>query len=41
MDVQKLFLSIAEALMVYELIATGYGILVIHVTKTWSGRLAC
>lgn len=37
MDIRKLFLSIAEALMVYGLIATGYGILVIHITKTWSG----
>lgn len=37
MRVQKLFLSIAEALIIYGLIIVGYGILVIHVTQTWSG----
>jgi hypothetical protein len=37
MDLRKLSLSVAEALMVYGLIAVGYGILVIHITKTWSG----
>jgi hypothetical protein len=37
MNTQKLILSVAEALMIYGLIVTGYGILVIHVTQTWSG----
>jgi hypothetical protein len=32
-----MFLSIAEALMIYGLIAFSYGILVIHVAQTWSG----
>jgi len=37
MDTRKMFLSIAEALMIYGLIAFSYGILVIHVAQTWSG----
>jgi len=37
MKTRKLFLSIAEALVIYGLILVGYGILVIHVTLTWSG----
>ncbi len=37
MDTHKLFLSIVEALIIYGLIIVGYGILVIHVTQTWSG----
>jgi len=36
-NVRKLFISISEALMIYGLIIVGYGILVIHITKTWSG----
>jgi hypothetical protein len=37
MNIRKLIVSIAEALVIYGLIVVGYGILVIHVTKTWSG----
>ena len=37
MDTRKMLLSIAEALMIYGLIAFSYGILVIHVAQTWSG----
>jgi len=37
MLVRRLFMSIAEALMIYGLIIVGYGILVIHITQTWSG----
>jgi hypothetical protein len=37
MNIRKLLLSISEALVIYGLIVVGYGILVIHVTKTWSG----
>jgi len=37
MDFRKLFLSVAEALMVYGLIIFAYGIIVMHVTQTWSG----
>jgi len=37
MTIRKLSISIAEALIVYGLIIVGYGILVIHVTQTWSG----
>jgi len=37
MIIRKMFMSIAEALMIYGLIIAGYGILVIHVTQTWSG----
>jgi len=34
---RKLYMSIAEALIIYGLIIVGYGIPVIHVTQTWSG----
>jgi quinol-cytochrome oxidoreductase complex cytochrome b subunit len=34
---RKLVSSIAEAFMIYGLIIVGYGILAIHVTKTWFG----
>ena len=37
MNIHKLLMSIAEALMIYGLIIVGYGILAIHVTKTWFG----
>jgi hypothetical protein len=37
MNIRKLLVSISEALVIYGLIVVGYGILVIHVTKTWSG----
>jgi len=37
LNIRKLLVSIAEALMIYGLIIVGYGILAIHVTKTWSG----
>jgi len=37
MDTRKMFLSLAEALMIYGLIAFSYGILVIHVAQTCSG----
>jgi len=37
---RKLALSICEALIIYGLIIVGYGILVIHVTQTWSGDWA-
>jgi hypothetical protein len=37
MNVQKLVLSITEALIIYGLIIVGYGILAIHITQTWSG----
>ena len=30
-------MAIAEALILYGLIIVGYGILVIHITQTWSG----
>jgi len=36
-NLHRLLISIAEALIIYGLIIVGYGILVIHVTKTWSG----
>ncbi len=36
-NVRKLFISISEALIIYGLIIVGYGILVIHITKTWFG----
>jgi len=36
-NLRKLFISIAEALIIYGLIIVGYGILVIHITRTWSG----
>ena len=35
MNTRKLLMSIAEAFMIYSLIIVGYGILAIHVTKTW------
>jgi len=37
LNLHKLFLSIAEALTIYGLIIVVYGILVIHITQTWSG----
>jgi len=37
MNIHKLFFSIVEALMIYGLIIVGYGVLVIHITRTWSG----
>lgn len=37
MNIHKLFLSMAEALIIYGLIIVGYGILAIHITQTWSG----
>ena len=37
MNNRKLFLAIAEALMIYGLIIVGYGVLAIHITQTWSG----
>jgi len=37
MNTHKLLMSIAEAFMIYGLIIVGYGILAIHVTKTWFG----
>ena len=37
MDTRKLLVSVAEALVVYGLIIVGYGVLAIHVTRTWSG----
>ncbi|MEM3623341.1 MAG: hypothetical protein QXR76_06195 [Candidatus Bathyarchaeia archaeon] len=37
MNIQKLALSITEALIIYGLIIVGYGILAIHITQTWSG----
>jgi hypothetical protein len=37
MDTRKLLVSIVEALVIYGLIIVGYGILAIHVTRTWSG----
>lgn len=37
MNIQKLALSITEALVIYGLIVVGYGILAIHISQTWSG----
>jgi hypothetical protein len=37
MIARKLLMAIAEALIVYGLIIVGYGVLVIHITQTWSG----
>ena len=37
MILRKLFMAVAEALVFYGLIIVGYGILVIQVTRTWSG----
>jgi hypothetical protein len=34
---RKLIMAITEALIIYGLIIVGYGILAIHITKTWSG----
>jgi len=34
---RKLVSAVAEAFMIYGLIIVGYGILVIHVFKTWYG----
>jgi len=36
-NTRKLLMSIAEAFMIYGLIIVGYGILAIHITKTWFG----
>jgi hypothetical protein len=33
----KLLMAISEAFVIYGLIIVGYGILAIHVTKTWFG----
>jgi hypothetical protein len=37
MDTRKLVMAIAQAFMIYGLIVVGYGILAIHITKTWFG----
>jgi hypothetical protein len=37
MNNSKLVSAVAEAFMIYGLIIVGYGILAIHVTKTWFG----
>jgi hypothetical protein len=37
MNMRKLLMSIAEAFMIYGLVIVGYGILAIHITKTWFG----
>ncbi|MEM2912121.1 MAG: hypothetical protein QW146_06425 [Candidatus Bathyarchaeia archaeon] len=37
MKAQKLLLAFSEALTIYGLIIVGYGILAIHITRTWSG----
>jgi len=34
---RKLLMAICEALVIYGLIIVGYGILAIHITRTWSG----
>jgi len=34
---RRLLMAICEALVIYGLIIVGYGILVIHITCTWSG----
>jgi len=36
-NIQKLALSVTEALIIYGLIVVGYGILAIHISQTWSG----
>ena len=36
-NIHKLLLSIAEALIIYGLMIFVYGIIVIHITQTWSG----
>ena len=35
MNIRKLLMAIAEAFMIYGLIIVGYGILAIHISKTW------
>jgi hypothetical protein len=37
MKAQKLLLAFSEALTIYGLIIFVYGVLAIHVTRTWSG----
>jgi len=37
MGAQKLLLALSEALTIYGLIIFVYGVLAIHVTRTWSG----
>jgi hypothetical protein len=37
MKAQKLLLAFSKALTIYGLIIVGYGVLAIHVTRTWSG----
>ncbi|MDH7564738.1 MAG: hypothetical protein QHH24_07705 [Candidatus Bathyarchaeota archaeon] len=37
MNKRKLLMSVSEAFIVYGLIVVVYGILAIHVTKTWFG----
>jgi len=37
MNVRKLYMSIAEAFIIYGMLIVGYGVLAIHVTKTWYG----
>lgn len=37
MDKKSLLKAAAQAFTVYGLIVVAYGVLVIHVTKTWSG----
>jgi hypothetical protein len=37
MNTRKLLMAISEAFIIYGLIIVGYGILSIHVTKTWFG----
>jgi len=37
MNIRKLLISISQAFMIYGLIVVGYGVLAIHVTRTWSG----
>ena len=37
MNTRKLLMATSEAFMIYGLIIVGYGILAIHVTKTWFG----
>lgn len=37
MKAQKLLLALSEALTIYGLIIFVYGVLAIHVTRTWSG----
>lgn len=37
MNRRKLVLAVSEAFVIYGLLLVGYGILVIHVFKTWYG----